>query len=195
MPTRAPASVRDQLRLPPTAHLLVGVGPLDANKGFHSAIWSLDILRYLHPHIHLALVGEGPDRLRLEQFTQVTGLTNRVHFLGQQLDGAAWLAAADVVWVPSEGGGGVNVALEAMALGRAVVASNVPPLAEVIVDGECGMLFPPKDRPALARQTWRLLEDPRPCPADGGGGPTAGGAPFLGCSIAQPFLRVPGQAA
>jgi glycosyltransferase involved in cell wall biosynthesis len=70
------------------------------------------------------------------------------------------LSRAAVVWVPSLTGGGVNVALEAMALGRAVVASRLPALAEVIADGKSGLLFTPGNKVELARQTRRLVDGP-----------------------------------
>ncbi len=56
--------------------------------------------------------------------------------------------------------GGVNAALEAQAAGRPVVAGKTLALSEVVVDGETGALFPPGDKPALARQTRLLLDDP-----------------------------------
>jgi glycogen synthase len=69
------------------------------------------------------------------------------------------MARSEVVWVPSLADGGARVALEAMAAGRPVVASRLPGLAEVVVEGETGFLVPPGDKIALARQTRRLLAD------------------------------------
>jgi glycosyltransferase involved in cell wall biosynthesis len=119
----------------------------------------LDILKNLADDLHLVLVGDGPDRTRLEQFARAIGVAGQVHFLGNQPDVAALLALAEVVWVPGRVDGSVNVALEAMAAGRPVVASDLPGLAEVVCDGETGFLVPPGDKVALARQTWGLLED------------------------------------
>ena len=64
-----------------------------------------------------------------------------------------------MVWVPSRDGGGVCAALEAMAAGRPVVATRVPELEEIIVDGETGFLVRRATRPSLARQTRLLLDD------------------------------------
>jgi glycosyltransferase involved in cell wall biosynthesis len=64
-----------------------------------------------------------------------------------------------VVWVPSLAESGFNVALEAMALGRAVVASRLPGLAEIIGDGKSGLLANPGNKVDLARQTRLLLDE------------------------------------
>ena len=67
--------------------------------------------------------------------------------------------AAELAWVPSRAGGGVNAALEAMAAGKPVVATRLPALAEIVTDGEVGCLVPPGDKTELARQTRFLLND------------------------------------
>src|SRR5262249_36862376 len=147
-------------RIPHSAFRIACVGPLEPHKGFRDAIWALDILHFLYDDLHLLVIGQGSDRPRLEEFARVAGVQDRVHFLGAQAEVAALLAEADLVWVPSHAEGGVNAALEAMAAGRPVVAAQLPGLAEVVRDGETGLLFPPADRAGLARQTRRLLDDP-----------------------------------
>jgi glycosyltransferase involved in cell wall biosynthesis len=147
------------LALPPNARVLACVGPLHAHKGFRDALWALDILKYLYEDLHLVLLGDGPDRSRLEGFARDIQVQPRTHFLGAREDVVDWLAAAEVVWVPSRADGGVNVALEAMTVGRPVVVGRTPGLAEVVVDGETGYLVTPGDKVGLARQTRRLLDD------------------------------------
>ncbi len=73
---------------------------------------------------------------------------------------AACLAAADVVVLPSRHEGLGVAALEAMAAERPVVASRVGGLAEVVVEGETGVLVPPGDVPRLAAALARLAADP-----------------------------------
>jgi glycosyltransferase involved in cell wall biosynthesis len=87
---------------------------------------------------------------------------SRVHFLGERADLPALLQLADVVLV-LQPCGGVNVTLEAMAAGRAVVAANTPDLAAVIRDGETGRLVPPRDAAAAASAIHKLLLDPVEC--------------------------------
>jgi glycosyltransferase involved in cell wall biosynthesis len=156
MPARPPG-------VPASARLLVGVGPLEPKKGLGDTIWAIDILRFLYDDLYLVLAGDGSDRPKLEQFARIVRMTDRIHFAGRPETVTPLLAAADVVWVPSYAEAGVNVALEAMSLGQPVVATRVPGLADVVVDGETGFLIPPGGKAALARQTRRLLDDPALC--------------------------------
>jgi glycosyltransferase involved in cell wall biosynthesis len=137
---------------------VVCAGPLEPHKGYGDALWAFEILRYVAPDLHLLIVGDGSHRRKLQADARI-GKSTQIHFLGTQPDAAELLALADIVWIPSRAGGGVNVALEAMAAKRPVVATRLPGLAEVIVDGATGYLVPRGDRVALARQTWLLLGD------------------------------------
>jgi glycosyltransferase involved in cell wall biosynthesis len=148
------------LGLPENARLLVGVGPLEPAKGFRDAIWAFDILQFLYDDVHLLLVGAGPEEPRLRDFARVTRSTGRVHFLGERADLGEVLGHAELVWVPSRADRGAGAALEALAAGRPVVASRWPGLAEVVADGETGVLVAPGDKAALARETRLLLDDP-----------------------------------
>jgi glycosyltransferase involved in cell wall biosynthesis len=143
-----------------TNRLVVCAGPLEPHKGFRDAIWAFDILQYLYPNLTLVILGDGSDRSRLERFANLTGAGAHVHFAGSQSDLSPLLARAEVVWVPSRAEGGINVALEAMALGRPVVASRLPGLAEIIADGETGFVVRPGSQLDLARQTRFLLDYP-----------------------------------
>jgi glycosyltransferase involved in cell wall biosynthesis len=154
------AEVCQTAGVPVTARLLVGVGPFERHKGFREGVWALDILKGLYPELHLLLVGLCPDRPRLEQFATALGTTGRVHFLGPRPEVTPFLTQAEGVWAPELGSGSVNAVLEALAAGKAVVASSVPALAGLVRDGETGLLVPPGDKAALARQTRRLLDDP-----------------------------------
>ncbi len=147
--------------LPASARYLACVGPIEPRKGFREAVWALDILRYLYRDLRLVLVGEGSDIPRLKQFADSIRVGEWVHFLGPCADVAAVLRAALVVCVPTLTTGGTLVALEAMAASRPVVASRVPALADIIVEGETGLLVPPGNPVALARQT-RVLLDAEP---------------------------------
>jgi glycosyltransferase involved in cell wall biosynthesis len=150
---------RLRLGLPADARVVLCVGSLKAERGFRDAIWAFDILQYLAPNLHLALLGTGPDEHRLRHFARSVGVLSSVHLTGSVGDTSAWLAAAEIVWVPSREGGGAQVALRAMAAARPVVASRLGALTEIVADGETGYLITPGDKVALARQTRRLLDD------------------------------------
>jgi glycosyltransferase involved in cell wall biosynthesis len=143
----------------PPARRITCVGALLPHKGFRDAIWAFDILHFLYPDLHLVLIGAGPDRQRLERFSRGVGPRENIHFAGKRGDIGALLKRSEIVWVPSLAETGVNVALEAMAQGVPVVASRLACLAEVVRDGETGLLFSPGDKVELARRTRMLLDD------------------------------------
>jgi glycosyltransferase involved in cell wall biosynthesis len=145
--------------IPEGTRFLFCAGRLLPHKGFLDAIWALDILRYVHPDLRLVIAGEGPDRERLERFASHLDATRSLHFLGEVPAVGPLLKRAEVVWSPGRTETGTQVVLEAMALGKAVVASRWPRLAELITDGETGLLAPAEDKALLARQTQRLLTD------------------------------------
>jgi glycosyltransferase involved in cell wall biosynthesis len=140
------------------SRIVMCVGPLEREKGFYGAIWVLDLLRFLYDNLHLVIVGVGPDRARLEEFAHSIRVNDRVHFIGAIADAPALLQSAELVWVPSETAGGEQVALEAMAAGRPIVASAVASLEELIVDGETGYLVAPEDRITFGKNARRLLD-------------------------------------
>jgi glycosyltransferase involved in cell wall biosynthesis len=150
-------SLLRSLSIPPFAQILLCIGPLEPHKGFRDGIWALDILKYLFDRLHLVLIGDGSDRSRLEAFSHSIGLSDRVHFIGIQKEIAPWLGVADIVWIPSLTGGGINTALEAMAAAKPVAASQLSTLVDILGDSAC--YFSPGDKVGLARQTRILLED------------------------------------
>jgi len=137
-------------------------GRLERGRGFREAIWAVDILGQIFPDLHLLIAGAGPRRPALQEMIDRLAIRN-AHFLGDSIVTANLLAAADVCWVPTRIDRGRRAALEAMAMGRAVVASDVPCLRELIRDGETGYLVTPGDPVAIARRTRALLRDPKLC--------------------------------
>jgi glycosyltransferase involved in cell wall biosynthesis len=134
-------------------------GRLERGRGFRESVWAVDILRQVEADAHLLIAGAGTRRPDLREMIDRLAIDN-AHLLDPKVDAAELLAVADVCWVPSRVDAGRQTALEAMALGRAVVASNVPCLRELIRDGATGCLVPPGDPVALARRTLALLRDP-----------------------------------
>jgi glycosyltransferase involved in cell wall biosynthesis len=153
------AALCRSLQIPEGARCLTCIGPLEPYKGFREAIWSLDILKYVYNDLHLIIVGAGPDRRRLMEFARALETTGQVHFVGVQAEVWDWLKLAEVVWVPSLTESGVNVALEAGAAARPVVASRLPGLMDVVTNNETGYVVDAGDKVALARQTRLLLDD------------------------------------
>jgi glycosyltransferase involved in cell wall biosynthesis len=144
----------------PASPNIVCIGPLQVQKGFYEAIWAFDVLRHLHGHVRLCLIGAGPDLARLQRFVNILGIGHAVRLLGECDDIQPHLQQAVAVWVPSLADAGHHVVLEAMAAGRPVVASHLPGLAELVRDGESGFLVPPGKKVGFAKKTKLLVENP-----------------------------------
>jgi glycosyltransferase involved in cell wall biosynthesis len=105
------------------------------------------------------MIGEGPDRPRLESAIRVRNAAAYIHALPACAfdEVAVWVAAANLVTLPSYMEGCPNVILEALACGRPVVATNVGGIPEIL-NGECGELVPPRDSAALAHALVSVLD-------------------------------------
>ena len=130
--------------------LLVAAGRLARQKGFDLLLAALPALLAGHPGLHLCLAGEGPERRRLAAQAGDLGLGGRVHFLGERHDLPALLAAADLVVLPSRHEGSPYVLLEALALGRPIVATAVGDIAVTLAGEADAGLVPAGDSAALA---------------------------------------------
>lgn len=165
---------RVQLGLSPQEQLLLCVGRMEPLKGMDCLIRALALLHARQPGwrdtLRVMLIGGGseaqPDQWNTEQRRLATlraelGVADRVTFLGAQPQQRLpdYYAAADVVVVPSHYESFGMVALEALACGVPVVASNVGGLSYTIEDGRNGLLVPPDNPEALADQLERLLTD------------------------------------
>ena len=104
------------------------------------------------------LEGKGAYREKMEALAAELGSTAR--FVGFQKNVPTWLTAADIVLVPSHAEPLGNATLEAMAHSRPVIGGNVGGIPEMVVDGQTGLLVPPKSPRDLAAAIDRLLADP-----------------------------------
>lgn len=112
------------------------------------------------PGVHLAVLGDGPLRPRLEQQAAELGVIDRVHFTGWWLDMPAALSDCTVIALSSRNEGTPVSLIEAMAAGRPVVATRVGGTPEVVQDGEHGFLVGPGAPEELADRLRVLLGDP-----------------------------------
>ncbi len=183
--------LRSSLGVASDAFLIVCVGALVRLKGFDTVIQALGVLRAQKLDVHLAIVGEGPEHAALAALSRELGLETRVHFLGDRSDvGAIFRDAADVVAVGSHIESFGLVAAEAGAAGRAVVATRVGGMKEVIQDTTTGLLVPPGDPIALAAALSRLAHDPELRAALGRAGRAHVQASFTAQRAARSFESV-----
>jgi len=160
-PTSADANgVREELSIPADAPLIAEVGRLCDVKGQRELIEAVARV----PGARVVLVGVdleegGAFEQTLRDRAEELGTSDRVVFAGYRDDAARVVAAADVFALPSWTEGLPLVVLEAMALGRPVVATPVGGTPELVVDEETGLLVPPRDVAALAAALTRVLGD------------------------------------
>lgn len=149
--------VRREMQIAAGDKVVTVVGHLRPEKGHRDLLLAMEsIVRPGGPRLHLVVVGGGTEESALrEQALQISDL--EVHFVGHQPDVAMWMQLANVVAVPSRREPFGLVAVEAMASGRPVVASNVDGLAEVVEDGVTGVLVPPGDPARLGAALTDLL--------------------------------------
>ena len=126
--------------------------------GYFLDAWK--ILLGAFPKAQAMLIGDGPLRPQLEAQCRALGLDGSVRVLGSRLDVPALLALVDLVAHPSLEEGFPNAVLEAMAAGKAVVATSVGGTAEAVVHEETGLLVPARDPGALAEAMIRMLAAP-----------------------------------
>ena len=158
-PACPPAEVRRRLGVPDDAPLVVAVARLHPQKGLSTLLEALALVRRRVPTVHAASVGEGPLEAELRARARELGL-DRVVFTGARANPADELAAADVVAIPSMWESGPLVLLEALQLGRPVVATPVGFVADYVVDGETGRLVPVGSPGRLADALVEVLEEP-----------------------------------
>lgn len=139
---------------------IVSVGRLTQEKGHRLLVEAMPRVLREVPEARLALCGQGPEEAALRARAGALGVAARVMFAGFAADVRPLLAAADVFAMPSLCEGLGVAALEAMAMGKPVVASDAGGLPEAVADGETGLVVPKGRVEPLAAALAALLSDP-----------------------------------
>jgi glycosyltransferase involved in cell wall biosynthesis len=149
----------EEYGMEPGAEIVGVVARLEPEKGHATLLEAWPTVLRAVPGAYLLLVGEGSRREALEAQARELRVAHRVIFTGRRDDVPAVTAALDVAVLPSyREAQGLSI-LEAMALSRPIVASDVGGIPEMITDGVTGLLVPPHDAGALAAAVIRLLVD------------------------------------
>ncbi|MGE5285423.1 MAG: glycosyltransferase family 4 protein [Actinomycetota bacterium] len=154
-------AVRAELGVKPGESLVAMVGVLRSWKRHDVFLEAVRRLRAGGAPVRALIVGEGPQRERIEGEIAGKDLARAVRMTGYRQDIPEIIAASDVVVLPSDRFEGVpQVILQALAMGRAVVASPIGGIPEVVHHETTGLLCPAGDPPAYAEAIARLLADP-----------------------------------
>jgi len=151
--------LRKELSIGPQELVLITVGRLNPAKGLQYLLKALPIVARECNFIKLFIVGDGFYRKYLERLTQECGLADKVVFLGERADVKELLHISSIFILPTLSEGLPVSLLEAMAIGKPSLASDIGPMREVIVDGQTGLLFKAKDSKEIAKKLISLITD------------------------------------
>ncbi len=148
---------RSSAGLPAGALLVGAIGRLAPQKGPAYFVEAARLVAQQLPEVRFVWVGDGPLRPAIESQVAAAGLQERFVLAGARDRAADLLGLMDVVVMPSLWEGLPYALLEAMAAGRAVVATRVGGIPDVVVDSSNGLLVAPRDAPVLAAAVLKVL--------------------------------------
>jgi len=164
VPPQQPEVSREQLceelGFPADARLVAYVGRFAQQKRVTDLIWACQLLRQSNPLARLLLFGDGPERDRLIDYARRVEVSDYVRFVGHRDDAPSLLHRTDVFWLASDFEGMSNSLMEAMACGKPVVVSDIPPNRELVTHGEHGYLLDVGDSVGFAQFTRKLFDEP-----------------------------------
>jgi glycosyltransferase involved in cell wall biosynthesis len=149
-----------KLGLPADAKVIAVAGQLTRQKNLDEAIWCYELVRVIHETARMLVIGDGPDRTRLESFAEQVSEPGCVRFLGYRADMAELLLHADVFWQLDSSPATPQSLLNAAAAGVPVVASDSAAHRAAMSADRTGMLVPPGSRSEVARATDELFINP-----------------------------------
>ena len=154
-------NLREELGLAPEVALVGMISVLRSWKGHATFLEAAALLlKSLGRSVHFVIAGDGPGREELAGRIAGGPWKDRVTLLGHRADVPNVLASLEVLVLPSYAHEGIpQIVLQAQAMGRAVVATRVGGIPEVVEDGTTGLLVPPREAEALAEKVAGLLAD------------------------------------
>ena len=152
------SEIRQQLGIRTGEPLVVCVARLEPEKDCASLVRAMARVKSIS-RSHCAIVGSGTELEPLQRLATELGLHGGVKFVGFQDDPFSWIRAADILVLPSIAEPFGLVLLEAMALGKPVIAVDAGGPREIVVNGSTGLLVPPRDATRLAEAIMTLLTD------------------------------------
>ena len=153
-------AIRAEIGLEPYDLMVIQVARLDYLKDHATAIRTMERVAGRWSRARLVIVGEGPERGAIEDLVRQRTLGETVRLLGERHDVPRLLAASDIALLTSISEGIPLTLIEAMAAGRPLVSTRVGGVAEIVADGQTGLLGPAGDDAALAEHILHLANDP-----------------------------------
>jgi len=160
LPRQTRAELLMEFGLPPETRLIAYAGRLAPQKGIPHLLWGMQLLRQSNPETCLLILGDGPERQNLEQLARDLEVSPFVRFVGHRPDAASLLHLIDLFWLASEFEGMSNSLMEAMACGKPVIVSDIPPNRELVQHDQTGYLISGGDSVGYAQYSRRLIESP-----------------------------------
>ncbi len=157
--TEEASSIKRRIGIPDDAPVLGTFGRLEIEKGHRYLIEAVSILKNSYPNIRVLIGGGGSLKQKLIEMTQKLGLKDRVIFLGERNDIPELLQIADIVVIPSLSEGFSLSCLEAMAVGRPIVATDVGGVPELMEDKKDALLVDARNPFTLAKAILTLIEN------------------------------------
>lgn len=154
------ASLRQELGIPTSAFVVGYVGRFVPIKDLETLVEAFALVSRECADAWLLMIGDGPTREAVDATARRTGVAARVRFTGWTENLPAVYGAIDVCALSSLNEGTPVALIEAMAAGKAVAATTVGGVPDVVVEGRTGLLVPPRDAPRLAAALVRLARDP-----------------------------------
>lgn len=149
-----------KLGIPDDAFVVGYIGRLAIQKRVRDLVWAAETLWQIRRQLHLIIVGDGPERERLEEFSAGVHGPGHIHFVGHSSEPQRWLGAFDTLWLGSSFEGMSNSVMEGMAAGLPVVATDIAANRELVVPDETGFLVPVGDAVGFMQFTRRLIDEP-----------------------------------
>ncbi len=152
-------AVRSSLQIGDSERMLLTVGRLSFEKGHADLIQSFAKVASRDPRACLVIVGDGPERPKIEKDAARLGITDKLRLTGHQSNVAPYYGAADIFVLPSHSEGSPNALLEGMAAGLPCVATSVGGVPEIASDGKTALIVPARDMDSFAQAVERVLAD------------------------------------
>lgn len=150
---------KNKLHIPENARILGTVARLDSIKNQPMMLKAFKEIHHSLPDTYLLIIGDGPEREKLEQLTRDLDIESRVIFTGFKENTHLYYKIMDLFLLTSFSEGTAMTLLEAMASSVPCIATNVGGNPEIVVHNETGTLVPDNDHHALAEAVISLLQD------------------------------------